>query len=36
LPSEAGSGLAEGAVDAEGVFALFQRQDPSLQGQIVL
>jgi hypothetical protein len=26
-PSEARSGLAEGAVDAEGVIALFQRQD---------
>jgi hypothetical protein len=35
-PSEARSNLAEGVVDAEGATAPFQRQDPSLQDQIVL
>jgi hypothetical protein len=35
-PSEAGSDLAEGVVDAEGVTAPFQREDPSLQDQSVL
>jgi hypothetical protein len=35
-PSEAGSVFAEGVVDAEGAAAPFQRQDPSLQDQIVL
>ena len=35
-PSEAGSDLAEGVVDAEGATAPFQREDPSLQDQIVL
>ena len=35
-PSEARSCLAEGVVDAEGVAAPFQRQDPSLQDQSVL
>jgi hypothetical protein len=35
-PSEAGSDLAEGIVDAEGATAPFQREDPSLQDQIVL
>jgi hypothetical protein len=35
-PSEARSGLTEGVVDTEGVAAPFQRQDPSLQDQIVL
>jgi hypothetical protein len=35
-PSEAGSDLAEGAVDAEGARAPFQREDPILQDQIVL
>jgi hypothetical protein len=35
-PSEARSDLAEGVVDAEGVAAPFQCQDPSLQDQSVL
>jgi hypothetical protein len=35
-PSEARSDLAEGVVDAEGVTAPFQRQDPSQQDQSVL
>jgi hypothetical protein len=35
-PSEARSNLAEVVVDAEGAAGLFQRQDPSLQDQIVL
>jgi hypothetical protein len=35
-PSEAGSDLAESVVDAEGATAPFQREDPSLQDQIVL
>ena len=35
-PSEARSNLAEVDVDAEGAAAPFQRQDPSLQDQIVL
>jgi hypothetical protein len=36
-PSEAGSDLAEGVVDAEGATAPFQCEDhPSLQDQIVL
>ena len=35
-PSEARADLAEGVVDAEGATAPFQRQDPSLQDQIVL
>jgi hypothetical protein len=35
-PSEARSDLADGVVDAEGAAAPFQRQDPSLQDQIVL
>jgi hypothetical protein len=35
-PSEAGSDLAEGIVDAEGATAPFQREDPCLQDQIVL
>jgi hypothetical protein len=35
-PSEARSNLVEGVIDAEGVAALFRRQDPSLQDQIVL
>jgi hypothetical protein len=35
-PSEARSDLAEDVVDAEGVTASFQRQDPSLQDRSVL
>jgi hypothetical protein len=35
-PSEAGSDLAEGAVDTEGAAAPFNYQDPSLQDQIIL
>jgi hypothetical protein len=35
-PSEARSDLAEGAVDAEGAAAPFNRQDPSLQDRIIL
>jgi hypothetical protein len=35
-PSEARSDLAEVVIDAEGAAAPFQRQDPSLQDQIVL
>jgi hypothetical protein len=35
-PSEVGSDLAEGAVDAEGARAPLQREDPILQDQIVL
>jgi hypothetical protein len=35
-PSEARSYLAEGVVDAEGVAAPFNCQDPSLQGRIIL
>ena len=35
-PSEARSNLTEVVVDAEGAAAPFQRQDPSLQDQIVL
>jgi hypothetical protein len=35
-PSEAGSDLAEGVVDAEGAAAPFSRQDPSLQDRIIL
>jgi hypothetical protein len=35
-PSEARSNLAEGGVDAEGAAAPFNRQDPSLQGRIIL
>jgi hypothetical protein len=35
-PSEAGSDLAEGVIDAEGATTPFQREDPSLQDQIVL
>jgi hypothetical protein len=35
-PSEARSGLAEGVVDAGGAAAPFSRQDPSLQGRIIL
>jgi hypothetical protein len=35
-PSEARSDLAEGVVDAEGVAAPFDCQDPSLQDQIIL
>ena len=35
-PSEARSNLAEVVVDVEGAAAPFQRQDPSLQDQIVL
>jgi hypothetical protein len=34
--SEARSDLAEGVVDAEGAAAPFKRQDPSLQGRIIL
>jgi hypothetical protein len=34
--SEARSDLAEGVVDAEGVAAPFNFQDPSLQGRIIL
>jgi hypothetical protein len=33
---EARSDLVDGVVDAEGAAAPFQRQDPSLQDQIVL
>jgi hypothetical protein len=35
-PSEARSDLAEGVADAEGAAAPFNRQDPSLQDQIIL
>jgi hypothetical protein len=35
-PSEARSDLAEGVVDAEGVAAPFNCQDPSLQDRIIL
>jgi hypothetical protein len=35
-PSEARSDLAEGAVDAEGAAAPFNRQDPALQDRIIL
>jgi hypothetical protein len=35
-PSEARSNLAEGVVDAEGAAAPFNRQDPSLQDQVIL
>jgi hypothetical protein len=36
MSSEARSDLAEGVVDVEGAASPFQRQDPSLQDQIVL
>jgi hypothetical protein len=35
-PSEARPDLAEGVVDAEGAAALFNCQDPSLQGRVIL
>jgi hypothetical protein len=36
VPSEAGSDLADGVVDAEGAAAPFNCRDPSLQGRIIL